>query len=274
MLIPSTRPVEISIHAPAKGATPAQPETDANGFIFQSTLPRRERQAADDLDTLMEDFNPRSREGSDRGRQQGRRKHFYFNPRSREGSDVYGDSSIMRWYTFQSTLPRRERPAARRRGARGNTDFNPRSREGSDWDPAKCTQCYTQISIHAPAKGATDSDGRGSGAAAFQSTLPRRERPLCFWCFCCDPLISIHAPAKGATLLRYGMDTNVGFQSTLPRRERLITVILVMGHITFQSTLPRRERLLHPVLPLSLTHFNPRSREGSDARRAALACGS
>ena len=33
---------EISIHAPAKGATPCH-HIDPAGFLFQSTLPRRER---------------------------------------------------------------------------------------------------------------------------------------------------------------------------------------------------------------------------------------
>ena len=56
----------ISIHAPVKGATPAKP-----GF-YKDTL----------------DFNPRSREGSDRTTDDQRSQCRYFNPRSREGSDV------------------------------------------------------------------------------------------------------------------------------------------------------------------------------------------
>ena len=55
----------ISIHAPARGAT-----IPANGYlmqtdIFQSTLPRGERQIKIDKDITTENFNPRSREGSD-----------------------------------------------------------------------------------------------------------------------------------------------------------------------------------------------------------------
>ena len=102
----------ISIHAPAKGATlmplftkrgrlnfnPRSREgSDQAGvtkkfydYLFQSTLPRRERQAR----------------GCSAPLRQG-----YFNPRSREGSDgeyyVYSDSASV----FQSTLPRRERLA-------------------------------------------------------------------------------------------------------------------------------------------------------------------
>ena len=76
-------------------------------------------------------------------------------------------------------------------------DFNPRSREGSDeftqWQtgesvisihaPAKGATSNnknifddTPISIHAPAKGATVEERPEDMAAAFQSTLPRRER--------------------------------------------------------------------------------------------------
>ena len=77
-------------------------------------------------------------------------------------------------------------------------DFNPRSREGSDgW--GKVLDYIGVISIHAPAKGATQ-------------TVNSATRDL---------LISIHAPAKGAT--RTGCCTgwnSWGFQSTLPRRER------------------------------------------------------
>ena len=54
----------ISIHAPARGAT----ATDASSLDirFQSTLPRGERLVLSAVYTSCENFNPRSREGSDR----------------------------------------------------------------------------------------------------------------------------------------------------------------------------------------------------------------
>ena len=55
-----------------------------------------------------------------------------FNPRSREGSDYYTERKN---YKFEY--------------------FNPRSREGSDVDENGTAYLY-KISIHAPAKGATD----------------------------------------------------------------------------------------------------------------------
>ena len=54
------------------------------------------------------------------------------------------------------------------------------------------------ISIHAPAKGATE----------FDEYTGKEDK------------ISIHAPAKGATFMRLGLWKMAQFQSTLPRRER------------------------------------------------------
>ena len=77
---------------------------------------------------------------------------------------------------FQSTLPRRERPAVLDQLG-GDRHFNPRSREGSDR--------HTRISeLH---------------FLRFQSTLPRRERPCKIRCSRVFAGISIHAPEKGAT---------------------------------------------------------------------------
>ena len=77
----------VSTHAPAKGATPRQ-NRDLTNYLFQHTLPRRERRA-----TSMRWWHA----------------HGRFNTRSREGSDspvcpMYEPPSL-----FQHTLPRRER---------------------------------------------------------------------------------------------------------------------------------------------------------------------
>ena len=122
-------------------------------------------------------------------------------------------------------------------------DFNPRSREGSD-RRSHSTPHSRKISIHAPAKGATESFVPTVAMASFQSTLPRRERPpessplsLIFQFQSTLPRrerlsrfpnsnpfgsISIHAPAKGATMSGVPCwGAGFQFQSTLPRRERL-----------------------------------------------------
>ena len=77
---------------------------------------------------------------------------------------------------FQSTLPRRERQEVDLPG-----------------------QMDIEISIHAPAKGATEKAGYIAKGRLFQSTLPRRERQECPDYVKEDENISIHAPAKGAT---------------------------------------------------------------------------
>ena len=141
-----------------------------------------------------------------------------FNPRSREGSDTYKPFFIIERNKFQSTLPRRERLCIPQtlprcgyfnpRSREGSdffpvlshvwiVNFNPRSREGSDSPWIKHTD-VPDISIHAPAKGATIRTLLFHCLCEFQSTLPRRERPI----------------SKPST-------TNTAkFQSTLPRRER------------------------------------------------------
>ena len=102
-----------------------------------------------------------------------------------------------------------------------------------------------EVSIHAPAKGATAGDKMVTLTLEFQSTLPRRERPN----------------ADGGTTGR------LMFQSTLPRRERhlhQLRQMLTSATLMFQSTLPRRERRPAVALVTPRTGFNPRSREGSD----------
>ena len=143
---------------------------------FQSTLPRRERRFTLSTGTSWTDFNPRSREGSDRN------QNFY-----------------------QPILQH----------------FNPRSREGSDSGSTMlCSD--VDISIHAPAKGATSCQIKHCRICQFQSTLPRRERhELQFPDSCVDRK----------------------FQSTLPRRERRRSLPILTPSFVFQSTLPRRERL-------------------------------
>ena len=189
----------VSIHAPAKGATmtdvylsPVYIEfqstlprrerlvagviTAGQGAVFQSTLPRRERRLCCPSPlAIVVCFNPRSREGSDDYIfLTVDCNHASFNPRSREGSDLnrYGIVPYL-------------------------SCFNPRSREGSDNSDGFLYTSHN-VSIHAPAKGATDDV-----------------------CFCCQIIcVSIHAPAKGATMTSSPGFVIVAFQSTLPRRER------------------------------------------------------
>ena len=143
-------------------------------------------------------FNPRSREGSDRSRCDGCPQRRHFNPRSREGSDAPGDKVRVTNQGFQSTLPRRERPCAAPPSVPFGTFQStlPRRERRFYLAPAVLDR---KISIHAPAKGATLKAFAGINAWAFQSTLPRRERHTTPIFSVAHIAISIHAPAKGAT---------------------------------------------------------------------------
>ena len=188
----------ISIHAPAKGATPCR-------YFW---------------DRLLDNFNSRSREGSDSRISSLMLTIKYFNSRSREGSDVLcaegddmnGDISIH--------APAKGATIWHVGVRQAWYDFNSRSREGSDFvfscpntlshifqftlprrerrSPILRCEMQTYISIHAPAKGATHSAGR--------CLISRK--------------ISIHAPAKGATDTLPFFIAAATFQFTLPRRER------------------------------------------------------
>ena len=79
----------ISIHAPARGATSMAAMGTTLGNGFQSTLPRGERRNDCRLWYAGSDFNPRSRDGSDKRHSRNMFETIDFNPRSREGSDLH-----------------------------------------------------------------------------------------------------------------------------------------------------------------------------------------
>ena len=127
---------QVSIHAPTKGAT-NQIINILRKHMFQSTLPRRERQLIDSQIKEVEQFqstlprrerlagesnlyldncfNPRSHEGSDYAAHQIAEGFCGFNPRSHEGSDSRYSTRAPVPSAFQSTLPRRERLKGERR---------------------------------------------------------------------------------------------------------------------------------------------------------------
>ena len=117
---------DISIHAPAKGATVVGDSGFHDG-LFQSTLPRRERlnllaplllvlisihapakgATRDEVHYLdvFDNFNPRSREGSDPTSKTLMLPAQYFNPRSREGSDRGHHGYDLRRYPISIHAP-------------------------------------------------------------------------------------------------------------------------------------------------------------------------
>ena len=166
----------ISIHAPAKGATLMDSET-----LFS-----------------LKHFNPRSRKGSDV------RLRFCVHcsksfqstlpQRERRYSDGVSEDIV----SISIHAPAKGATSLSSGCKSSQTDFNPRSRKGSDVFGFSSTSTSLQISIHAPAKGATlkwkdqrdilmisiHAPAKGATRIAdffikqyrFQSTLPQRER--------------------------------------------------------------------------------------------------
>ncbi len=121
-------------------------------------------------------------------------------------------------------------------------DFNPRSCERSDLYNADGTLQIYEISIHAPARGATVAMGMMWIKSKFQSTLLREERLVSAACSNNIFNISIHAPARGATRKGCLQDRLFVFQSTLLREERRKSQSSHFTNELFQSTLLREER--------------------------------
>ena len=140
----------VSIHAPARGATYSVVDCVQDEW-FQFTRPRGARPSFDLWPSESRCFNSRAREGRDKERRRcpGRGR-------------------------FQFTRPRGARltAAATIEKDRG---FNSRAREGRD-DSASALEPLVFVSIHAPARGATGCSACRNGFASFQFTRPRGAR--------------------------------------------------------------------------------------------------
>ncbi|SDT04342.1 hypothetical protein SAMN05444162_2928 [Paenibacillaceae bacterium GAS479] len=257
-------------------------------------------------------FNPRSRTGSDHSIGLPSRRAMRFQSTLPHGERRGFESELLTILEFQSTLPHGERHTVTPKRSSSKRCFNPRSRTGSDgiMQPKKCTY---NVSIHAPARGATAPNGHQKIRNTFQSTLPHGERPLskltmrrrprfqstlphgerpCVILIAQLNEVSIHAPARGATKLQDSSVYVSMFQSTLPHGERRNRDVGIRDLVVFQSTFPHGER---PVprkssssfqrFQSTLPHgerqstrrkraghcsFNPRSRTGSDLRQMRL----
>ena len=209
---------QVSIHAPAGGATSSRPASFST-VVFQFTLPRGERPFRGPRRGRRRCFNSRSRGGSDIRNVGPNIGIIRFNSRSRGGSDTE------EFGTFYGANVSIHAPAGgatscltfnapRLRG------FNSRSRGGSDpypWLPRH----VRGVSIHAPAGGATDVTTGKSQAECFNSRSRGGSDIWLLFCwrydFCFNsrsrggsdgllapgataPYVSIHAPAGGATV--------------------------------------------------------------------------
>ena len=153
---------------------------------------------------------------------------------------------------FQSTLPRRER--------RGND---------------RTLVLWWTISIHAPAKGATEFGRRLKAVIRISIHAPAKGATPSGDCRYTIRSISIHAPAKGAT--RLAAKKALASSNFNPRsREGSDASLSPTLPSCFPDFNPRSREgsdLCFLLLIVNKCHFNPRSREGSDQLQYDLLCG-
>ena len=170
------RRVEVSIHAPVKGATAAISMTARHRLCF----------------------NPRPREGGDLP----------------HGADPAARVVSIHAPVKGATVPDHRRAdevpvsihapvkGATREASRGATStecFNPRPREGGDLSTKLCVH-ESVVSIHAPVKGATCKAGRALSGGRRFNPRPREGGDERARDHARNHGVSIHAPVKGATV--------------------------------------------------------------------------
>jgi len=121
--------------------------------------------------------------------------------------------------------------------------FNPRPRAGGDFSTAAAGR-NKQVSIHAPAQGATTQSALvKDNFTKFQSTPPRRGRRVGRREGPAGIRVSIHAPAQGATCKGLSFTQHKSVSIHAPAQGA--TMAKTMGSVVtnmFQSTPPRRGR--------------------------------
>ena len=128
-----------------------------------------------------------------------------------------------------------------------------------------------EISIHAPAKGATSyTHNQGHCLAYFN---PRTREgcdiiPLAFQTQ--HQLFQSTHPRRVRRAEWVEIIAELLFQSTHPRRVRLALQLSTLGILLFQSTHPRRVRLSAGNAVNQKNNFNPRTREGCDRSSSAF----
>ena len=127
--------------------------------------------------------------------------------------------------------------------------FDPRSRAGSDRRAGQHAKARKDVSIRAPARGATPLRMHGPMRAdRFRSALPRGERRI---------------------TEQYA--DRPGFRSALPRGERHYASLLSSRHEIVSIRAPARGATSRRSQPWRSRRFDPRSRAGSDRRRSVPA---
>ena len=171
-------PWDVSIHAPAWGATFWAMFCSAPYPMFQSTHPRGvRRRRCLCYGYRGPCFNPRTRVGCDRADILPVKARPGFQSTHPRGVRLADDTVRALIAEFQSTHPRGVRPGPETSAFTLSASFNPRTRVGCDLLRVYQHTRYRLVSIHAPAWGATVR-------MVLMDAISQ---------------VSIHAPAWGAT---------------------------------------------------------------------------
>ena len=142
---------------------------------------------------------------------------------------------------FQFTHPRGVRRRIRQDSLRAFGRFNSRTREGCD-AVGGFDFFSASVSIHAPARGATDVLRRTQVQRLVSIHAPARGATVRNTRQAQDFFVSIHAPARGATDPVYRLATGLEFQFTHPRGVRRPPFRARPQYRPFQFTHPRGVR--------------------------------
>ena len=121
-----------------------------------------------------------------------------------------------------------------------------------------------EVSIHAPARGATHWWTWQEHLALFQFTRPQGARHDLEDASTCEPNVSIHAPARGATAFHQNRRNEKECQFTRPQGARLWRASRHGRVKTFQFTRPQGARPRTSATSFFKTGFNSRARKGRD----------
>ena len=254
---------EVSIHAPARGATGAGRQGRPQGAVSIHAPARGATWPDLSLARGAHRFDPRPREGGDPIMCGRRRTRTCFDPRPREGGrrgrlgvialgmtfrstpprgggDMRWSAIVSRQSVFRSTPPRGGRP----RACPSTTSFrcfDPRPREGGD-GPPWCRPGRARGFDPRPREGGDRTSDSSPGRPACFDPRPREGGDPEAGVGDHDEGVSIHAPARGATMIGATLPIVSAFRSTPPRGGRQERCRAGHGPSKFRSTPPRGGR--------------------------------
>ena len=159
---------------------------------------------------------------------------------SKHGFSIHASAKEATFYTFADTVPSRFSIHA---SAKEATKYLYLRRHHQDFQSTPPRRRRPVLIAYVPT------------IITFQSTPPRRRRQVSPLLFVALLYFSIHASAKEATRQPSCMLYACCFQSTPPRRRRPCKQSLVRLRFYFQSTPPRRRRLRNARTAFTGAHF-------------------